>query len=159
MIWEELDKSLIQLQLEADTPDEIFERFGGAFITEGYSTEGYVEALKVREEQFPTGLNIHGFGIAIPHTDASYVVKETQGIATLKHPVQFIQMGSDDTPVMINVVFILAIANPKTHIKKLQKILCILQDERVLINIYQAMSKDEVIEIIKRKEMEIGGRL
>lgn len=157
MIWEELDKNLIHLQMEAITPDDVLEKLGGTFIETGYSTQDYVVALKAREAQFPTGLDINGFGVAIPHTDAGYVIQETVGIATLKQPVKFIQMGSDDTPVMINVVFMLAIEDPKTHIKKLQKILRIIQDEVVLENIYKATSKDEVINIIEQKEIEIGG--
>ena len=62
---------------------------------------------------------INGFGVAIPHTDAMYVLRETEGIMTLKEPVRFTQMGSDDTPVDVKVVFMLAIENPQTHIKKI----------------------------------------
>lgn len=157
MIWEELDKNLIHLHMDAATPNEVFEQLGGALIERGYSKDTYVDALKEREAQFPTGLDIQGFGVAIPHTDAGYVMKETEGIATLKHPVKFIQMGSDDTPVMIKVVFMLAIEDPKTHIKKLQQILRIIQDKAVLERIYEADSNEEVIDIIKQKEIEIGG--
>lgn len=157
MIWEELDKKLIHLHMDAAVPDDVFEQLGGALIREGYSREDYVEALKEREAQFPTGLDIQGFGVAIPHTDAGYVIHETEGIATLKKPVKFIQMGSDDTPVMIKVVFMLAIEDPKTHIKKLQQILRIIQDRVVLERIYEAGSAEEVIDIIRQKEVEIGG--
>ena len=120
MIWEDLDKKLIQLQQEASSPNEVFEKLGGCFISEGYSKEDYVDALKEREAQFPTGLDINGFGVAIPHTDAMYVIHETEGIMTLKKPVTFTQMGSDDTPVEVKVVFMLAIENPQTHIRKLR---------------------------------------
>ena len=76
---------------------------------------------------------------------------------TLKHPVTFIQMGSDDTQVEVKVVFMLAIEDPKNHIKKLQQILRIIQDNAVLEKIYQASSADEVIDIVKQKEIQIGG--
>ena len=76
---------------------------------------------------------------------------------TLKHPVTFIQMGSDDTQVEVKVVFMLAIEDPKNNIKKLQQILRIIQDNAVLEKIYQASSADEVIDIVKQKEIEIGG--
>ena len=118
MIWEDLDKKLIHLQAEAGHANDIFDQLGTCFINEGYSRSDYVEALKQREAQFPTGLDINGFGVAIPHTDAGYVLHETEGIMTLKHPVTFIQMGSDDTQVEVKVVFMLAIEDPKNHIKK-----------------------------------------
>ena len=149
MIWEDLDKKLIHLQAEAGHANDIFDQLGTCFINEGYSRSDYVEALKQREAQFPTGLDINGFGVAILH--------ETEGIMTLKHPVTFIQMGSDDTQVEVKVVFMLAIEDPKNHIKKLQQILRIIQDNAVLEKIYQASSADEVIDIVKQKEIEIGG--
>ena len=76
---------------------------------------------------------------------------------TLKEPVRFTQMGSDDTPVDVKVVFMLAIENPQTHIKKLQQILRIIQDDKVLEKVYLAETQDDVINIIKQKEIEIGG--
>ena len=112
MIWEDLDKNLIHLQADAQHANDIFDQLGGCFVKEGYSRSDYVEALKQREAQFPTGLDINGFGVAIPHTDAGYVLHETEGIMTLKQPVTFIQMGSDDTQVAVKVVFMLAIADP-----------------------------------------------
>ena len=144
MIWEHLDKKLIKLHQEASSPGEVFEKLGECFIEE-------------REAQFPTGLDINGFGVAIPHTDAMYVLRETEGIMTLKEPVRFTQMGSDDTPVDVKVVFMLAIENPQTHIKKLQQILRIIQDDKVLEKVYLAETQDDVINIIKQKEIEIGG--
>ena len=51
----------------------------------------------------------------------------------------------------------LAIEDPKNHIKKLQQILRIIQDNAVLEKIYRASSADEVIDIVKQKEIEIGG--
>ena len=75
MIWEDLDKKLIHLQAEAGHANDIFDQLGTCFINEGYSRSDYVEALKQREAQFPTGLDINGFGVAIPHTDAGYDIR------------------------------------------------------------------------------------
>lgn len=157
MIWEEMDKNLIVTNIEAQSPNDVFDILGQRFIDLGYSKDDYVIALKEREEQFPTGLDIMGFGVAIPHTDAGHVCKETVGIATLKEGVRFIQMGSDDTEVMVKVVFMLGIKDPQSHIKKLQQILCIIQDESVLSSIDLAKDSDEIIQLIKEKEMKIGG--
>lgn len=157
MIWEEMDKNLILTGIEADSPNEVFELLGQRFIDLGYSEADYVDALKEREAQFPTGLDIMGFGVAIPHTDAGHVRKETVGIATLQHPVRFIQMGSVDTEVMVHVVFMLGIRDPKSHIQKLQRILRIIQDDSVLSDIKLAKDSDEIIRLIKQKEIEIGG--
>ena len=155
MIWEDLNTELIHLNVEANSTDDVFEKLGNSFIEGGFSKESYVNALKEREADFPTGLNIGGFGIAIPHTEAMHVVKEAEGIMTLKKPVTFIQMGSDDIKVDVKVVMMLAIENPQQHIKKLQRILLIVQDTEVLEKIYKASTKNEVIQIIKNKENQI----
>ena len=155
MIWEDMNTDLIHLNVEAESTDDVFEKLGSAFIEGGFSKESYVDALKEREADFPTGLDIGGFGIAIPHTEASHVLKEAEGIMTLKEPVTFIQMGSNDIKVNVKVVMMLAIENPQQHIKKLQRILLIVQDTSVLEKIYNASTKDEVIQIIKEKENQI----
>lgn len=155
MIWEDMDKDLILLDQEAACENDVFEILGGAFIEKGYSKSSYVEALKEREANYPTGLDINGFGIAIPHTESAHVLRETEGIMTLKKPVRFIQMGSDDIEVNVNVVMMLAIENPQQHIRKLQRILMIVQDEAVLRKIYHAKTPQEVIECIKEKETQI----
>ncbi|MDY5233612.1 MAG: PTS sugar transporter subunit IIA [Faecalicoccus sp.] len=155
MIWEDMDSDLILLNRDANCEDDVFEILGGTFIKKGYSKESYVQALKDREADYPTGLDINGFGIAIPHTDSNHVIKETEGIMTLNKPVKFIQMGSEDIKVDVNVVMMLAIENPQQHIKKLQRILMIVQDESVLRKIYHAKTPQEVIECIKEKEKQI----
>ena len=98
---------------------------------------------------------INGFGIAIPHTEAANVLREAEGIMTLNEPVHFVQMGTTDTIIDVKVVMMLAIENPKEHIKKLQRIIAIIQDMNVLNEIYQADTEDEIIQAIKEKERKI----
>ena len=64
-------------------------------------------------------------------------------------------MGTTDTIIDVKVVMMLAIENPKEHIKKLQRIIAIIQDMNVLNEIYQADTEDEIIQAIKEKERKI----
>lgn len=151
MVWEKLQESLILPGLEADSSDDIFEALGGELIKQGYCKESYVQALKDREVQFPTGINTGEKGVAIPHTDVSHVKKKGIAITTLKRPVSFMEMGTDDAYVKVQVVFMLAV-DEKGHLELLQAILAILQDQDVLNKLIQAESEREIIEIIKEKE-------
>ncbi len=155
MIWEDLNKKLMILHADAKTTDDVFEQLGTKFIQEGFCKNNYVEELKKREKEYPTGLAINGFGIAIPHTEAVNVLNEAEGIMTLNEPVHFVQMGTTDTIIDVKVVMMLAIENPKEHIKKLQRIIAIIQDMNVLNEIYQANTEDEIIQAIKEKERKI----
>ena len=153
MIWEELNPSLIFIDLEASNSDEVFEQVGGAFTKAGYTKDSYVEALKERESEFPTGLDVDGFGVAIPHTSVAHVNKAGTAIAVLKNPVTFHVMGGDDDEtVEIKLVFMLAVVDPNKHIDELQQILAIIQDTAVLDKLKQAENADDIINTIKDKE-------
>lgn len=152
MIWEELDKSVIVPDLEAETWEDVMKSLGQKLIDEGYTKESYIDALITREKDFPTGLDIDGLGVAIPHTDVSHVNKAGIAIGVLKKPVTFIQMGSDDEEVGVKLVFMLAVTDPNAHIDELQRIIEIIQDKDVLEKLFTVTDKDTIIEVIKEKE-------
>ena len=146
MVWEKLKEELIIPGLEAKSSDDIFEALGGKLVKQGYCKESYVQALKDREAEFPTGINTGEKGVAIPHTDVSHVNKKGIAIATLKQPVEFVEMGTDDEYVNAQVVFMLAVD------ELLQAILAVLQDQEVLKKLIEAKDAKEIIKIIKEKE-------
>lgn len=152
MIWEELNKQLIFIELEAENCEDVLDQVGGALIKEGYCKNTYKEALKIREAEYPTGLDIDGIGVAIPHTDISHVEKQGIAIAVLKNPVTFVQMGTDDETTEVRLVFMLAVKEPKTQIDRLQTILGIIQDKDILKKLLEVKDTEEIIEIIKEKE-------
>lgn len=152
MIWEELRESLIFTNLEADTYEDVMKKVGQKITAEGFAKESYVEALINREKDFPTGLDIDGFGVAIPHTDVSHVNKAATAIAILKNPVTFVQMGTDDDYVDAKVVFVLAVDDPQAHLEQLQRIISIIQDKEVLKKLTQTSKASEIIHVIKEKE-------
>ena len=152
MIWEELDKSVIVPDLEAETWEDVMKSLGQKLIDEGYTKESYIDALITREKDFPTGLDIDGLGVAIPHTDVSHVNKAGIAIGVLKKPVTFIQMGSDDEEIGVKLVFMLAVTDPNAHIDELQRIIEIIQDKDILEKLFTVTDKDTIIEVIKEKE-------
>ncbi len=152
MIWEELDRSLIVTGMKAESSDDVMKGLGGLLVRHGYTKETYPEALITREKDFPTGLDVDGVGVAIPHTDVSHVNKVGTAIAVLDHPVTFVQMGTDDETVGVSLVFMLAVVNPTAHIDQLQRIVEIIQDKEVLKQLMEAKEAEKIIEIIKEKE-------
>lgn len=152
MIWEELKESLIFTNLEAKTYEDVMRAVGQKVTAEGFAKESYVDALINREKDFPTGLDIDGFGVAIPHTDVSHVNKAATAIAILKNPVTFVQMGTDDDYVDAKVIFVLAVDDPKGHLEQLQRIISIIQDKDALEKLTQVNEASEIINVIKEKE-------
>lgn len=155
MVWETLKDSLIFIDLDAKTTDDVFETLGGALTEQGYGKDSYVQALKDREKDYPTALDVNGFGIAIPHTAVDHVNKEGTCIAILKDTVRFVEMGSDDDPVDVKAIFMLCVKDPASHMDFLQRLIGILQDNNVLEALKATGSPEEVIEVIKAKETEL----
>lgn len=156
MIWEDLKEELVLTGLEAESSGEVFERLGKTLIKEGYCKDSYIDALKAREKDFPTGVNMAGIGIAIPHTDKSHVHKGAVAIGVLKKPVKFYQMGIIDEVVMARLIFMLAVDDPEEHLVFLQKILQVLQDPETLRGLTECKAKQDVIQIIKDKEQSLS---
>ncbi len=151
MVWEELEENLIFPSVKAKTSDEVLEILGGALIKKGYVKNSYIQALKEREVEFPTGLDINGIGIAIPHTSAEHVNNTATCIGILKNPVLFYEMGTDN-PVQVRIVFMLAVTDPHAHIDQLKQIILIIQDRNILHSLLGSNNPKEIIQTIKRKE-------
>lgn len=152
MIWETLDSSLIAIGLAADDDKDVMKSLGSRFIKEGYAKDTYIDALIAREKEFPTGLDVDGIGVAIPHTSAEHVNKVGVAIAILDKPVPFVQMGMEDETTDVRLVFMLAVVDPSAHIDRLQRMIEIIQDKTVLNRLMEAKKPDEIIGIIKEKE-------
>lgn len=133
-----IDPKYVFIGLEAETRQDVFDRLGGVLLADGRVKDDYITALAEREAGYPTGLPVPG-GVAIPHTDASHVNRDTIVIATLARPVTFGEMGGDaDDKVDVSTVFMLALASAGEHLKVLQKIVKSIQRPEFLETIRSA---------------------
>ena len=157
MVWEEFDKDMIVTGLRAKSKEELFEALGGLMIKKGVAKKSFIEALGERERENPTGIDMGGFGIAIPHTDPSHVIRDGICAGVLEEPVTFAAMGTDDEYVEARLAFVLAITDADSHLDRLQALLRVLQDRETLAALSLAKSPGEFIEIIKASDGSPGG--
>lgn len=155
MIWEQLDESLIFINLEKQGKEELLKEMAQSFVTNDYCNESFVEAVIAREAVYPTGIKLEKMGVAIPHADAKHVIKDGVGFAILREPVAFLQMGGSegDDPADVRLVIMLA-TKGRDHIGLLQKTMQLLQNEAILEEIMKVQKEVELIEIIKKWENE-----
>ena len=94
--------SIVVVGTQSKTKDEVVRELGALLVQEGRVTEleGYVEAVKAREEHFPTG--IEG-GVAIPHAQTPLVAEAAVAVATSESGIDF---GADDGPA--HLIFLIA---------------------------------------------------
>lgn len=155
MIWETLEESLIFINLDCIDAEMALEIMGSSMQKAGYVKPDYVQELIERERKFPTGLDMQGIGVAIPHTDAGYVNRSGIAVAALKHPVFFEQMGEEHKEVQVELIFLLAVKQGSDHLDWLQRVLYMIQDRSVLQKLQKAEQTQDVIRIIREKEQNL----
>ena len=152
MIWKELNDNLIFHNLKAADNKEVLQIMGDAMIQEGYGEDGFTEAVLKREKDYPTGLDVDGIGVAIPHTDAEHVKKEGISIAVLDRPVEFEAMGEENCRIPVKIVIMFTVAGKDKHIDRLLLILDMIKDEEILQGLLNAKNKEEIRTAIQKRE-------
>lgn len=143
-----LDGDMIFLNREFRDYESFFDFVEEEASELGYINPGYAEALTEREKDYPTGLQLEGKGIAIPHTDSKYVKKEFIALTTFEEPVQFSSMEDPDEKVDVNFAFVLGIKDSEKQLETLQKIIGIIQDDEIVDSIIEAKDKDEILSVL-----------
>ena len=95
------DKRLCMFHQIFATQDELFETMFKTMFQAGVVKSDYLEGIKEREEEYPTGLLINDIGFAIPHTDSSKVNYSQICFASLNQPVEFLNMGDKNEKIKV----------------------------------------------------------
>lgn len=117
-------------------------------LNNGYVKESYIEAVKKRELEFPTGLNTRSYGIAIPHVDSKHVKETTIAVGILKEAIVFQEMGSENSTVPVRIIFMLAIHDPSKQLNVLQEIISLIENGVKIDELVQARDVEDVLDIL-----------
>ncbi|MFW5795250.1 MAG: PTS sugar transporter subunit IIA [Bacillota bacterium] len=147
-----VNEDLIKLNLKVNNKEEVLNEMINIISNNGNlkSKEEYYRTVFEREEQGTTGV---GNGLAIPHGKSDAVSKECFAIVTLNKSIEW--QSIDSKPV--ELVIMLAVPNKKankTHIKLLSKLSSYLMDDHFRKDLMQASSKEEILDLITKKEEE-----
>lgn len=142
------DKKLLLLQEEADNQHEVLKKMATKLYNAHCVTETYLEGILEREEEYPTGLEINGIGIAIPHTDTNKVVKSQICLASLKSPIDFKDMVDKNKKIKVNIIFMLAMKESNQQIELLQNLVKLFQNKKVVQKIVSSTNEEEVLELL-----------
>lgn len=140
-----LEPSAVKLNIEAKDARDVLTQLGTALREAGYVHETFVDAALEREKTMPTGLPLGGdYNAAIPHTEVEHVIKQGLALATLKSPVIFKNMIDPTSDVPVNIVFFMALDQPKAQIEMLQEIAGVLQNPEMIEQFLAARSYNDV---------------
>jgi galactitol PTS system EIIA component len=140
-----LTPDLISLHYTAKDSTDVISHLGRQLFTAGYVRETFVDAALDRESRLPTGLPLSGdVNAAIPHTEVEHVRKPGLAMATLTAPVAFQNMVSPEESVPCQLVFVMALDQPKAQIEMLQEIAGILQNTATIKRLMSATTFEDV---------------
>lgn len=145
-----INEDLIQTDVIASTQNEIFEQLAKPLYDLNLVNEGFLEGVRRREQNFPTGLPTEPFGVAIPHTDPEYVKQNAISVGVLRHPVTFTVMGTDDEITDVRVVFLLALNESQKQLNILKSITELIRDAKQLEKLLSCDST-EIYKILDSK--------
>ena len=132
-----ISKDLIFLGLDANDQWVALKTLAERLLEKGLVREGFLDSLLQREAAYPTGLPT-AVPVALSHTDAQFVIQSALAVGVLQQPVSFHEMGTPDREVMVEIVFLLAIDDPKAQVATLQRFSSLLKDPVALQTIRDA---------------------
>lgn len=139
-----LQEELIFLDVTARDQFELLQKLSQELFKRGYVKDSFAAGIIQREKKFPTGLDTGTVKVALPHTEAVHVIKPAILVASLKQPVNFMAMATNDQQVPVSLVFMLAISEPKVQLATLSKLMGIFSEHEILTEIQAANSAPEI---------------
>lgn len=140
-----ITKDFLYCQYTVKDKEELFDRLTADLMAKEIVQEGFAQALKNRETEFPTGLPVK-HGVAIPHTDGTLVNSDQLLFVTLTEPIIFNEMGGDDEDTIeVSVVVMLAVKDGKKHLTVLQNLIEAIQKEGFVDQLVGAANEDQIL--------------
>lgn len=143
-----LTEEFIWLKTPSQSHTQVFEEVSIKGETLGYVDENFLEKIKERENTFPTGLQLDGYGVAIPHTDPECIKKQFIAVITPEDDIPFMRMDNVNEEVKVKLIFVLGLNQPHSQLSILQELMVLLQDKEVVGKIRNSVDKNEIIEYL-----------
>ena len=151
-------EDLILPEISAGSSDEAIRQTGAVLRQAGFVSEEYVDSVLKREDNFPTGLQLAGLALAIPHaTPEGNVAKDGIAVGRLTTPVHFQSMENPEEEVAAEYVFMLALKDSERHLEVLKQMFASLQKPSVIAALKAARTKAEIMSVVERNFITTQG--
>ena len=144
-----IDEELIFYNVSLENQDQLFDWMANELEKKDYVTKDFRDAIKKREQEFPTGLQLNGLNVSIPHADAKYAKNRKLVIIKPENSITFKNM-LDFEPIEVDIVFGLIVDDHKQHLEILQKVSQLLRKQEVIQEIKAVHSKSELLSLMQK---------
>ena len=146
-LLEILDQDLINMELEADSKDDVIKALSKMLYKKGNikNLDEFIKAVYEREAIGETGMGNH---IAIPHGLTNVVLKASVAIGKVKKPVEWESL--DDEPV--ELIFLIAASTnelEKTHLQMLSQLAAVLAYKEHVDGLILCKNNKEFLDLFK----------
>ncbi|MBR2809418.1 MAG: PTS sugar transporter subunit IIA [Erysipelotrichaceae bacterium] len=143
-----VNSSDIELGIDAADWQDAVTKTGEVLVREGRVKEAYVKDMVETVKELGPYIVLCP-GLAMPHArGGDNVLKSGISIITLKNPVNFGNKMNDPVKVVVG----LAGASDEIHLKLIQRIADVFQDETMVDYLSACTDTDKILEVFNRKE-------
>lgn len=132
-----------QFTFNVSSFDELVDQIAKV-LSDEYVKDSYAEAVKAREQEFPTGLKTQNLNIGIPHTDPDHILKPFVFFAKNESKIDIRQMG-DNEPMESEYFFFLGIKDSKSQVGLLSELMELFMNEDFVEKLTKAKDIEEII--------------
>ena len=148
-----IDENLIFVDQTFATREELFEEISKKAEGLGYTSPDFLEKIKAREAEFPTGLQLENYGVAIPHTDPECVKQEFVAVVVNKDDIIFNSMVDASQEIPVKLAFMLGLNQPHAQLEMLESLMSLLQNEKIVQEILASKTSQDLQKIINNNNL------
>ncbi len=127
---------------------EVFDFMADELEKKDYVTTGFREAIKKREQKFPTGLKLSDMNVAIVHTEAVFSKTEKLVVIKPENPVMFRNIENLE-PIDVDLVIGLILNDSSKHLEILKKVSQLFQNQEMMKDIQDVKSQAELSSLMQ----------
>ena len=127
---------------------EVFDFMADELEKKDYVTTGFREAIKKREQKFPTGLKLSDMNVAIVHTEAVFSKTEKLVVIKPENPVMFRNIENLE-PIDVDLVIGLILNDSNKHLEILKKVSQLFQNQEMMKDIQDVKSQAELSSLMQ----------
>ncbi|QMT16053.1 PTS sugar transporter subunit IIA [Planococcus maritimus] len=149
-----LTENTIILNLKAGSKRDVLDELAGQLNEAGKlnDQQQFTKDILVREQQSTTGI---GDTIAIPHAKSKAVKEPAIAFGRSHEGIDFESL--DGQPAQLFFMIAATDGANDDHLEALSRLATFLMDEKFRVNILEAESKQQVLDIVSAKEAEVEG--
>lgn len=135
--------------------DEAFEKISYKLLEKGLVKEEYLEALKNREEEFPTGIDLSVVdsrlpNVAIPHTESGFCNITKVVVTKLKNELSFKNMMDSSKELKVRYLFMILNATSGEQVNILANLMEFVTNKENMDNLERANTIDEIYKVVSQ---------